>query len=219
MTWWVENYYTYRGPAYVLSWIVWVLGSIMLHELAHGWAAIRCGDRSPIELGRMTFNPLVHMSGMSLLMFAVVGIAWGVMPVDPSRFRRRKDDAFVAFAGPAMNLILAFSALILGTLWIAFADQFVPLQAYENLSDFFYMGVELNLVLMAFNLLPVPPLDGSTVLATYSEGYRRLRNSPNFGTISIVIFLVIFFRLFPYIWRAADQTANAAFSLLLRLLS
>ncbi|MFH0945951.1 MAG: site-2 protease family protein [Planctomycetota bacterium] len=218
MRWWVADYYNVMGPAYVLSWVVWVLGSIILHELAHGWAAIRCGDRTPIELGRTTFNPLVHMSGMSLLMFAAVGIAWGVMPIDPSRFRRRTDDAFVAFAGPGMNLILAFSALILGSLWIAHAEQFVPGQAYNNLKDFFVMGVKLNLVLMAFNLLPIPPLDGSTILATYSEGYRRLRNSPNFGTIGLVIFLVVFFRLFPYIWSAARETTDVAFNLLLGVL-
>ena len=217
MSWWVSSYLEHYGPAFLVSWIAWVLGSIILHELAHGWAAIRCGDRTPIELGHMTFNPMVHMGGMSLIMFALVGIAWGQMPVNPSRFRKRTDDAFVAFAGPAVNLLLAVSALLLGVLWIAFAESLVPERAYNNLVDFFTIGVELNLVLMAFNLLPFPPLDGATVLATYSQGYRQLMRSPNFGLISMVIFMLMFFRLFPYIWGAASHTAAVGFDTLLAL--
>jgi len=215
MTWWVSSYLQHFGAAYVLSWVVWVLGSIVLHELAHGWMAIRCGDRTPIELDRMTLNPLVHMGGMSLLMFALVGIAWGQMPVNPSRFKGRNDDALVAFAGPAVNLLLAISALLLGALWITFAGSLVPEQAYENLSRFFIMGVELNLVLLAFNLLPFPPLDGSSVLASYFAGYRRLLQHPNFGMISMAIFIVLFLRAFPYIWSAADFVTATAFETVL----
>src|SRR5262249_8984123 len=109
--WWVAEIWN-QSPVLLVSWIVWVIGSIVLHELAHGWAALWCGDRTPIETGHMTWNPLVHMGQMSLLMFALVGIAWGQMPVDPSRFRGRYDDAKVALAGPLMNLALAITALV-----------------------------------------------------------------------------------------------------------
>jgi hypothetical protein len=100
---------------------VWVIGSIVLHELAHGWAAIRLGDTTPRDLGHMTWNPLVHMGGFSLVVFAVIGIAWGMMPVDPSRLRGRYGDALVALAGPAMNIVLAavsFAVWLVLWLWL-----------------------------------------------------------------------------------------------------
>lgn len=74
--WWVATIWE-TSPFLLLGWIVWVIGSITLHELAHGWAAIRCGDRTPIETGHMTANPIVHMGPMSLIVFGLFGIAWG----------------------------------------------------------------------------------------------------------------------------------------------
>lgn len=211
MSWWVTDYLNYQGPAFLVSWIVWVLGSIILHELSHGWAAIRCGDTTPIETGHMTWNPMVHMGGMSLLMFAMAGIAWGQMPVNPSRFRRRKDDAFVAFAGPGMNLALALSSFVLGSLWIAYAGSLVPEQAFVNLAQFFFLGTMLNLVLMLFNLLPIPPLDGATILATYSDGFRRLRAHPNFAGTAMILFILVFFRLSGPLWALCRGITDAAF--------
>src|SRR5688572_29409894 len=105
--WWMGNLAAQREYALLVSWIFWVLFSITLHELAHGWAALWQGDDTPRRLGRMTPNPIVHMGWVSLLMFAIVGIAWGVMPVDPSRFRwKRKGRTIVYGAGPAMNVAL-----------------------------------------------------------------------------------------------------------------
>ncbi|VAX40844.1 hypothetical protein MNBD_PLANCTO03-1356, partial [hydrothermal vent metagenome] len=84
--WWVEVYWQ-QDKVLLVSWVFWLFVSIVLHELAHGFAAIRCGDRTPIELGHMTPNPLVHMGPASLIAFALFGLAWGSMPVNPSRFR------------------------------------------------------------------------------------------------------------------------------------
>ena len=71
MNWWVHDLYASGRIVELVSWIFWVLLSITLHELGHGWMAIREGDRTPIELGRMTMNPLVHMGHFSLLLFAL----------------------------------------------------------------------------------------------------------------------------------------------------
>ena len=87
MSWWVHEEFRAGGLVAVLSWAFWVIFSITLHELGHGWAAIRQGDDTPRRFGRMTLNPLVHMGVPSLVMFALIGIAWGAMPVEPSRFR------------------------------------------------------------------------------------------------------------------------------------
>jgi hypothetical protein len=72
-------------PMLAVAWAVWVIASVCLHELSHGVAAIKLGDNTPIYTGHMTWNPLVHMGRMSLIMFALVGLAWGMMPVTPSR--------------------------------------------------------------------------------------------------------------------------------------
>ena len=82
MTWWVHQEYRSGGLVAVLSWAFWVIFSITLHELGHGWAAIRQGDDTPRRLGRMTLNPLVHMGVPSLVMFALIGIAWGAIATD-----------------------------------------------------------------------------------------------------------------------------------------
>lgn len=199
MDWWVHNLWN-SEPALLVSWVVWVIGSIVLHELAHGWAAIRFGDRTPIETGHMTWNPLVHMGGFSLIVFAVVGIAWGAMPVNPSRMRGRHAEALVALAGPAMNLALAAFALTLGLLWVGVAGGvWIPsVQAGEplftNMQIFFRAGVFLNVLLMVFNLMPIPPLDGSRILAYYSPGYRRFFfESENGQWVGLGLFVLLFF--------------------------
>lgn len=175
MHWWVTDMWK-TDPALFIAWTVWVIFSICLHELAHGWAAIRRGDRTPIETGHMTWNPVVHMGAMSLLIFAFLGIAWGAMPVNPSRMRGRYADAFVSFAGPAMNFGLA----ILSSLGMALVANWVkshypagdaPLQL-RNLLTFFWVGASANCVLAVFNLFPIPPLDGSRILADFWPRFR-----------------------------------------------
>ena len=72
MHWWVSDYYQH-DPMLLVSWIFWVVASIALHELAHGYVAIRCGDDTPYHSGHMTWNPLVHMGQTALIMFALFG--------------------------------------------------------------------------------------------------------------------------------------------------
>ncbi|MHC4989658.1 MAG: site-2 protease family protein, partial [Planctomycetota bacterium] len=162
--WWVTDLYQAGYVVELLSWIFWVILSITLHELAHGWVATWQGDPTPRQLGRMTANPVVHMGPTSLIIFALVGIAWGMMPTDPSRYRwRRRGRIVVAGAGPAMNLLLAVAAGGLLVLWLRVGPA--GHRAFENLAVFLWMGTVLNVILAALNLLPVPPLDGSQILA------------------------------------------------------
>src|SRR5262245_39838763 len=120
--WWVADAWN-AGPIHLLAWVFWVIFSIVLHELAHGWTAIRCGDRTPIETGHMTWNPVVHMGQASLVMFALVGIAWGAMPINPANFRGRYDNARVALAGPSMNVLLFVIALLVCGLVTAYGTS------------------------------------------------------------------------------------------------
>lgn len=108
-----------ESPAVLVSWVFWVIVSIVLHELGHGFTAIRAGDRTPIELGHMTPNPIVHMGRSSLIAFALFGFAWGAMPVNPSKFRGPYDRLKVSGAGPAVNVGLAVVCGLACGVWVA----------------------------------------------------------------------------------------------------
>ncbi len=206
--WWVAEWLHARGPFFVLAWAFWVVFSITLHELGHGFAALKVGDDTPVRLGRMTLNPLVHMGATSLIVFAIVGIAWGMMPVNPHKFRGRHADALVAAAGPAVNVGL----WVLCVLATAAAASFVPesFTARENVLDFFWLGAMLNAVLLALNLLPVPPLDGSRILASFSGAYRRVIEGPNASMISLIGILFVFFVAGDFLFGFASEITRDA---------
>lgn len=191
MSWWVHDTFQSGGAIALISWIFWVIFSITMHELAHGWAAIWQGDDTPRRLGRMTANPLVHMGQWSLIVFLVVGIAWGMMPVDPSRFRwRRRGRIVVSGAGPAMNIALAFVSLTVLAVWLPFGPKSSPL--FDNLAMFLWTGGQLNIVLAIFNLIPIPPLDGASILSGLSFRAYQIYQNPQFQMIGMFVFLVVF---------------------------
>lgn len=216
MTWWVERLLAQpSGHVLLVSWIVWVIGSIVLHELAHGWAAIRCGDDTPIHTGHMTWNPVVHMGTPSLIMFALIGIAWGMMPVNPSRFRGRYDDALVSVAGPVMNLLLAAAALIALVLWIGLAGGHwfgtsVGEPLFGNVQLFLRTGIMLNIVLCIFNLLPIPPLDGARILSSFSDGFRRMWETDQARFFALIAFIGLFVFAGPQIFSFARVVTDEA---------
>jgi Zn-dependent protease len=192
MSWWVHSYAEAGAYTQLVAQVFWVLLSITLHELAHGWAAIWQGDRTPIELDRMNMSPLTHMGPMSLLMFALCGIAWGLMPVNPYRFRNRRwGEVYVSAAGPAMNVLIAVACLVLLTLWVKLVPDDTPLA--RNGAIFLFWGMWLNLFLAVFNLLPIPPLDGATVLAGFSRRVADLYSREGARTFGLFIFIAIFF--------------------------
>jgi len=177
--------------------VVTVVISIVLHELAHGWAAIWQGDDTPRLQGHMTADPMVHMGGMSLLMLVLVGFAFGAMPVNPHNFRSKYGDALVSAAGPMMNVLLAFIALTTLAVWLKFAD--VPAEGPARNGQFFLETFGTwNIVLAIFNLLPVPPLDGSTILGNFMPVYRRWLD--NLGNP-----MFLFFILIMVLWNAPQN--------------
>lgn len=182
------------NPRFFFAVVITVVVSIVLHELAHGLVAIRLGDRTPVETGHMTLNPLVHMGGASLAMLAFAGIAWGAMPVNPSRLRGRYGDALVSLAGPLTNLILGTAALTAVGVWDHFDPrpelQMGPL--LENLRYLLVIFGSWNWLLCLFNLLPVPPLDGSHVAADLVPAYRELTRNPDRQWVFAGLFLGVF---------------------------
>ena len=195
--WWVEDAWT-TSPAMLVSWVFWVIFSIVLHELGHGFAAIRCGDRTPIETGHMTWNPMVHMGPMSLLCFAVFGFTWGLMPVSPSRFRGPHDEAIVAGAGPAVNLGLAVICTIGALGWVTLAG--IDSSFKVNVLEFWRMGMAINCMGVVFNLLPIPPLDGHYILGDFFPRVKAMYYDEQKRMFFMLAFMVLFFVAAGRIW-------------------
>ena len=172
-----------------------LLFSVVIHEMAHGWMALRLGDTTARDAGRLTLNPIPHIDLFgsilvplfSILAAGRVFIAWAKpVPVNPWNFRNlRQGDMLVSIVGPASNLCLALACsvmvILLGTIGPALPMQGIPFlqKFWEFLLKMFFGGVYLNVVLAVFNLIPVPPLDGSHVLASFlpdeiADRYRRL---------------------------------------------
>jgi Zn-dependent protease len=151
------------------------LVAIILHEVAHGWAANALGDPTAKRLGRLSLNPARHVDpfGTIALPLILFGLQWMTIgrveflfgwakpvPVDTRYFRSpRQDMALVAAAGPAMNLALAFAIAAMGHL-----VDIPPRPVGLFLAEMILFAVQINLLLMLFNLIPVPPLDGGRIL-------------------------------------------------------
>ncbi|MBK7404776.1 MAG: site-2 protease family protein [Phycisphaerales bacterium] len=215
--WWVESVWNGpNGPVALTSWVLWVIVSIVLHELGHGFAAIRCGDRSPLESGHMTLNPVVHIPPMSLMAFALFGFCWGLMPVNPYRFRGQHDEAIVAGAGPAVNLALFVLCIILAVVWSA-VGAFAGPNLHDNLFTFFRTGAVINCLGVVFNLIPIPPLDGHRIVGDFVPRFRRFWESEHGAQIGLFAFMAIFFfgaeRIWDMVYWITDSVLGPALGL------
>jgi Zn-dependent protease len=152
----------------LITWTLLVV-SLTVHEWAHAWSAFKLGDDTAERMGRMTFNPLVHLDMIGTVILPLMGapIGWAKpVPVQPHRFRRDISMSLgmllTAIAGPISNVILA----ILGMLLFAGATHVANSQpdVFDAASRILSLFILMNLGLAAFNMLPIPPLDGSRVL-------------------------------------------------------
>lgn len=182
-----------KDPQFFLAVCITVVLSICVHELAHGIVAIWHGDRTPIETGHMTLNPAVHMGAMSLILLLVAGIAWGQMPITPSRLHGRYARSLVALAGPASNVLLAAIALTTLGIWQRFTDgepsAIIALRSMEYLLGVFGL---VNITLAIFNLIPIPPLDGSNLLAGLNPDIDEFMQNMRRNGQAMIAFLVLF---------------------------
>lgn len=150
----------FENPAFFLIWVLAVIIALTIHEFSHGLLAYYFGDDTAKQSGRLTLNPLSHIDPLGFVLLLVVGFGWAKpVPVNPYNLRRtRLATAIVALAGPLSNLL---ALVVFGLIFRALA----PILGESNLlTNFLFMLVLINLVLMLFNLLPIPPLDGSKVL-------------------------------------------------------
>lgn len=171
--------------------IVAFLFALSFHEAAHAWSADRLGDPTARRLGRVTMNPLAHIDPFMTVLFPALMIFAGLppfgaakpVPVDTGNLANpRRDHAWIAAAGPLSNLLLAIPCVIL--LRVALADGFpfsvMPESIADPVASLLLWSLQVNLLLAAFNMLPIPPLDGSWIVANFLTGpaeqmYRSLQ--------------------------------------------
>lgn len=187
--------------AFTLVSLLILIYSAILHEIAHGFIAERLGDPTARILGRITLNPKSHIDPIMSVLLPLVLILSGSpvifgaakpVPVDPFNLKDgRKDMALVSLAGPGMNIILAIvSAVLIHVL------NFFQINNYIGafLAWFLLVSVRLNLILAIFNLIPIPPLDGSKIFSLILPE-KDAAAYLSFGSIGI--FIIFFLLMFP----------------------
>jgi Zn-dependent protease len=191
-----------------------LLFSLSFHESAHAWMAWRLGDDTAKRLGRVSLNPIVHIDPIGTLLFPLIQIFFGVpllgwakpTPYNPANFRRdvtlRTGHVLVAAAGPVSNFLLAF--IFTGILFLLVRGGLV--QSRDSvLLRLAMLGIELNVLLAVFNLVPIPPLDGSKVASFGLPGqmgdqYERLVGPYGF----VILMLLLMSGVLSYVVRPIE---------------
>jgi Zn-dependent protease len=175
----------------IISFICLVI-AITFHEFCHALAADHMGDPTPRSRGRLTLNPLAHADPIGTIVLPLINILTGFptigwakpVPIDPFNFRHpKRDEIIVSLAGPISNLFLAtISSLII---------RFLPLS--EIFILFFYLLTFINISLFVFNLIPIPPLDGSHILLNLLPEKSRIQWEETFDHYGFVLIIVLVF--------------------------
>lgn len=201
----LSNTYGFAGAAMIIiSYTVLILLMLPAHELAHGWAANRLGDPTAKWAGRLTLNPFAHLDLVGTIMLLTVGIGYAKpVPVDPRNFRSPKRDmALTALAGPVSNLLMAVVSVGLFALCALLFPNLLQVSngtVYYSSPVILYLYIFLievcasvNLSLAVFNLIPVPPLDGSRIFSAVLPD-RFFWRIQQYERIIGIIFMVIVF--------------------------
>lgn len=168
--------------------------ALTFHELAHGWVSTKLGDPTPRIQGRMTLNPLAHLDLFGTILMILTGFGWAKpVEVNPMYYKdRKKGMALVGVAGPIANLILA----VIGTfLWLLpyfiahIAGGSLPGWFENGFNTFMYLFIIRNLCFMVFNLIPIPPLDGSRIIGMFlsDKAYYSLLSFERYSMILIML--------------------------------
>lgn len=195
-----------------------VLLSLSVHETAHGYMAYRLGDPTARNLGRLTLNPAKHIDPIGFICMALFGFGWAKpVPINTRYFKKPKRDmALTGLAGPVSNLLLAFVFAVLLrielTIYSSVALTSAASEVFFWLYQFLYLGISLNITLAVFNLIPVPPLDGSRIFLVLlpTELYFKIMKYERY-----IYFALLFALLFGLLDRPIDFVTDLFMKLIL----
>ncbi len=183
-----------------------VLLTIIFHEISHGYAAYLLGDRTAKERGRLSLNPFQHLDLVGVLCMVLFGFGWAKpVPINPYFFKNRKVGiVLVSIAGPLSNLIMATISLFLTRVLLMFSPESTVLVYTQIIvAEFLFTFAFLNIGLAVFNLIPIPPLDGSKILFSLlpARAYGFILKFEQYGMLLLIILinLPFFSRLLAFL--------------------
>lgn len=201
-----------------LKFLPGIIIGLTVHEFSHAYIASKCGDTTSRDQGRLTLNPLKHIDPLGFIMLLVAGFGWA-KPVqfDEKNLRNPKMDIMkIAVAGPLSN---ALTAMVLSIIYLLFVDINITgyHRGHEILREIFIYGIYINWGLMIFNLIPLPPLDGSHLLLNYfrkyPDTYAILYKYGTFVLLGLIIVSIVTkINVFP-IWPVIEFLGNGFLSL------
>ena len=172
-----------------------IIIGLSLHEFGHAVVAYKLGDNTPKLQGRVTINPMAHIDWMGLAALFFCGFGWGQpVQINPYNFKhRRRDELFVSLAGVVMNLLVAALFIVIAKVFVIATGGALNTTLTEGIWWIIYYAIQINFVLMIFNLIPCPPLDGFNIIAQIAgfgntETYWRIYN---YGSWLLIIIIVL----------------------------
>jgi Zn-dependent protease len=192
-------------PQLFVAFVIAVIVGITFHEFSHAAVATLQGDQTARSQGRLTLNPVAHLDPLGSIALIVAGFGWGrPVPVTPTRMRNRRfGSLLVGLAGPAANFVLALASVIALRLAYPTGETFDVGFSVQLL----YTLVAVNVILGVFNLLPIPPLDGSTLLSVLLPPSRQniVHFLDQYGIFLLLALLILAPNLLTPIFRAITQ--------------